>query len=357
MHQGRKLLRRERYKGMTQDALAQLQADGAPIKDLRITGQGIGEDGLPTFDVEVDMVQTTGRPVIESIAPEHVKVSPTSKSADLEQAPQFFTVAYKTEAEALMCGYSQEQIERMEWGQARWDDDGNRQTQIGGEDQAKIITAYVKVDRDGDGVVELRKTIFSGDALLADEIIDEINVAAWTPNIQPHEFFGRCPADDAIQSQELNSTLWRQGLDSLYHATSPMWRVDKNGSRVNIEDFYAPEIGRPVQADAGSAEPILLPYVGQHVFPMLEYSTADTENLTGFTRYNQGLDAKSLNKTLGGMQMITNMSQQRVRMMARNLGCADWRNWSARTAKRRCRCASAASTCKSIRASGRKSST
>jgi hypothetical protein len=317
-----KLLKRERYKSLNQDAINQLQADGAPIKDLRITGQGVGDDGLPTFDVEVDLVKESGRLVVESIAPEHVKISPTSKSADLEQAPQFFTVSYKTEAECLMCGYSQEQIEKMEWGSGKWSESDGvyRDANIGGEDQARIITAYVKVDRDGDGVVELRKTIFSGDALLADEVIDEVNVAAWTPNIQPHEFFGRCPADDAIQSQELNSTLWRQGLDSLYHSTTPMWRVDKNDSRVNIEDFYAPEIGRPVRADQGAAEPIVMPYVGQHVFPMLEYSTADTENLTGFTRYNQGLDAKSLNKTLGGMQMITNMSQQRVRMMARNFG-------------------------------------
>lgn len=318
--ESQKLLKRERYKGLSQDAMNQLTADGAQIRDLRITGQGMGEDGLPTFDVECDMVKEQGRPVIESIAPEHVKVCPTSKSADLAEVPQFFTVAYKTEAECLICGYTQEQIERMEWGASGWDDDGGRRDDIGGENQAKIITAYVKVDRDGDGIVELRKTIFSGDALLADEIIDEINVASWTPNIQPHEFFGRCPADDAIQSQELNSTLWRQALDSLYHSTNPMWRVDKNESRVNIEDFYDIAIGKPVRADAGSAEAIVMPYVGQHVFPMLEYSTADTENLTGFTRYNQGLDAKSLNKTLGGMQMITNMSQQRVRMMARNLG-------------------------------------
>jgi hypothetical protein len=106
----------------------------------------------------------------------------------------------------------------------------------------------------------------------------------------------------------------------LYHATNPMWRVDKNSNRVNIEDFYNPQIGRPVQADAGSAEAIVLPYVGQHVFGMLEYSTADAENLTGWTRYSQGTDAQSLNKTLGGMRMITNMSQQRIKMMARNFG-------------------------------------
>jgi len=43
-----------------------------------------------------------------------------------------------------------------------------------------------------------------------------------------------------------------------------------------------------------------------------EYLSYKFENQTGFTRYSQGLSAKSLNKTATGISIISNMSQQRV---------------------------------------------
>jgi hypothetical protein len=314
-----KRLTRERYRNLDQGAIAMLQSNEA-VRDLRIMQQTMGEEG-PLFDVEVDVIRDQGRIVIESVPPEHVHVSSAAKSADVQKAPGIFVHHWKTEAECMRCGYTHEQIEAMDFsGASDYESNRNKDQSAGRSNQARIITAYTLVDRDGDGIVELHKSVYSPGVLLSDEIVDEINIAGWTPNIQPHEFIGRCPADDAVQVQKINSTLWRQGLDSLYHSTNPMWRVDKNATRVNIEDFYSPQLGQPVRADQGAAEPIALPYVGQHVFPMLEYSQADAENLTGWTRYAQGTDAESLNKTATGVRMITNMSQQRIRMMARNYG-------------------------------------
>lgn len=317
-------LTRERYTRLTDDALMMLTADAPGLRIVeQTTTVEPGEAGPVRYhDVVADVVSATGRIVVESVPPEQVFVSPQAKTANLQQAPSVFVTAFKTREQAMMCGYSAEQIEALEFGTQNWDDqiDRERDYQAGSEEVARIVTAYVECDRDGDGVVELRKSVFSGDVILSDEVTDEINVSSWTPNIQPHEFYGRCPAEDAMQGQELNTTLWRQTLDNLYHANNPQWLLDSTDSRVNIEDFHSPEIGRPLHAPPGSAQAVSLPFVAQHTFPMLEYSTSDMENLTGFTRYSQGLDAQSLNKTLGGLRMITNMSQQRVRMMARNFG-------------------------------------
>jgi hypothetical protein len=317
-----KRLTREVYRNQTQDGLALIQSDNPNIKAVKVLAETPQQDGSIAYDVQIDIVKDQGRIVVESIAPEHVKISPLAKSADLQKAPAVFVISYKSEADCLQCGYEPEVVDGMDFSGGDWRDSLNRNADraVRNEGQARIITAFVTVDRDNDDIVELHRTVFSGDTILSDDIIDEVNISGWTPNIQPHEYFGRCPADDAIQSQRLNSTLWRQGLDSLYHATNPQWRIDSSDTRVNIEDFYNPEIGRPLRAPPGSAEAVALPYVGQHVFPMLEYSTADTENLTGFTRYSQGLDASSLNKTATGVRMITNMSQQRIKMMARNYG-------------------------------------
>lgn len=314
-------LTKETYRQQTEDSIAlllsDLKASGCVVKDVQAEPSPDG-----TMTVTLSLVREQGRIVVESIPPEHLKVSPLARSADVQKAPALFLDHYKTAHELLKCGYGEDAIERLEFGQRGWRDqaDRNADRATSSDEQARITTAWVECDRDGDGIVELHKTVFSGDVLLEDEIIDEINVATWTPNIQPHEYFGRCPADDAIQSQRINTTLWRQGLDSLYHSTNPQWRLDPNDDRVNIEDFYNPEIGKPLRAPPGSAEPVALPFVGQHVFPMLEYSKAETENLTGFTRYSQGMDAKSLNDTATGIKIVTNMSQQRVRMMARNYG-------------------------------------
>ena len=41
------------------------------------------------------------------------------------------------------------------------------------------------------------------------------------------------------------------------------------------------------------------------------------ENKTGVSRYNQGLDASSLNKTATGISQIMSASQQRIELLAR----------------------------------------
>jgi hypothetical protein len=49
----------------------------------------------------------------------------------------------------------------------------------------------------------------------------------------------------------------------------------------------------------------------------VEYMDGVRENRTGVTRYNQGMDANSLNKTATGINLITNAAQQRIELIAR----------------------------------------
>jgi len=54
-----------------------------------------------------------------------------------------------------------------------------------------------------------------------------------------------------------------------------------------------------------------IPFVAKESFPMLEYIDHQKETRTGQTRYSQGTDADSLNKTARGIQMIQQAGQQR----------------------------------------------
>jgi hypothetical protein len=61
----------------------------------------------------------------------------------------------------------------------------------------------------------------------------------------------------------------------------------------------------------------LPPSVGTTTLPLLELFDSLKETRTGATRYNQGLDAETLNKTAAGMGMIMNASQKKTLLIAR----------------------------------------
>ena len=57
--------------------------------------------------------------------------------------------------------------------------------------------------------------------------------------------------------------------------------------------------------------------ISQQAFPLLEYLDTVRESRTGITRYSQGLDAKSLNKTATGVNTLMSQSQMRMELVAR----------------------------------------
>jgi hypothetical protein len=64
--------------------------------------------------------------------------------------------------------------------------------------------------------------------------------------------------------------------------------------------------------------PIPHPGLNPQNFQFFEYLKGQLEEWTPITRYNQGLDASSLNKTATGVSMIMNASQQRQEEIIRN---------------------------------------
>ena len=60
-----------------------------------------------------------------------------------------------------------------------------------------------------------------------------------------------------------------------------------------------------------------MPNVTGAVLSALEHLATVRENRTGVSRYNQGLDAESLNKTLGGLDRIMSAASQRQDLIAR----------------------------------------
>ncbi|HEX4569950.1 MAG TPA: hypothetical protein VH184_05970 [Dongiaceae bacterium] len=157
--------------------------------------------------------------------------------------------------------------------------------------------------------------------LLDNEEIDSLPFRAWTPIPQPHKFFGLSLADLTMDLQLAQSTVVRQLLDNMYRVNNGRSAIS---GKVNIEDMLTVRPGGlvrmtdPNALPEGHIMPLVTPPLGNMAYPLLEFLDGKQESRTGITRYNQGLDANTLNKTATGINTITGYAQQRQELIARN---------------------------------------
>ena len=182
-----------------------------------------------------------------------------------------------------------------------------------------VTESYIRHDWDGDGITELRYVLSVGtdaQTILENKQVDDHPFFGLTPVIVPHKVIGLSMADLVMQFQLLRSTLTRQFLDNLYFTTNGRWGVIEG--KVNLDDVLNNIPGGVVRMEeAGAVFPLAPPPIGQAVLPMMEFLAGERENASGVTRYNQGTDANSLNKTAHGISQIMSASQSRIELIAR----------------------------------------
>lgn len=181
--------------------------------------------------------------------------------------------------------------------------------------------SYVLIDYDGDGIAELRKICRVGREILANEETEEIPFCAWTPYQQPFKFYGKCPADETVEIQEIKTTVLRQTMNNIYTINNNRVYV-KTG--VNLDDLLDNQIAGVVRIEGdGPARDHVMPAevtpIGAITMPMIEYFDGAKENRTGFSRYNQGSSDLNNQKTLGEVQIVSEQSGQRADLMTRSL--------------------------------------
>ncbi|MGB0593409.1 MAG: portal protein, partial [Flavobacteriales bacterium] len=168
---------------------------------------------------------------------------------------------------------------------------------------------------------ELRKVIVAGSS--ANEILenmpcDNIPFCSLTPIPMPHRFYGRSVSELVEDVQLIKSTVMRQLLDNMYLTNNN--RVAIMDGQVNLDDLLTSRPGGVVRTKQPPSQvmfPMQNQTISQQAFPLLEYLDTIRETRTGITRYNQGLDADSLNKTATGVNAIMTQSQMRMELIAR----------------------------------------
>ena len=289
-------------------------------------------DGL-LYDITIKHTDTKGRCRIVCIPPEEFLIS--RRSTSLDDAAFTCHKVKKTVTELLEMGYSKKVVEGLpshdeqNYNEERvaryahdeeWPDqnDGMRDPSMR---EIWLYECYLKVDYDGDGMAEMRAVTTAGPGytILENELVDDHPFVDMTPIRMPFKHFGRSLADLTMDTQLIRSTIVRQLLTNMYGVNSNRYVVNE---RVNLDDMLTNRPGGLVRVEGGldpsqAVMPLTTQSLGSFAFPVLEYMDGVRESRTGITRYNQGLDADSLNKTATGINQIMGQAQQRMLLIAR----------------------------------------
>jgi len=301
------------------------------------------EDGQ-TYTIEVRHKPKMGRVVIENVPPEEVAFSRRARSAKdsdylrrkrevyvSEIAAQYPDKKAELQSpdKAWNNGAEDVEVTTDERRTARFRDGATDDGKPGEHDRRRkgwLIEEDVRIDYDGDGIVELRHVKRLGDVILENEAVDRTELVFWSPIRIPHRLAGRSIADTMIDFQRIRTVLTRRALDSLAQSLTSQKAV--NTQAVGADDIDAlldNDIGHVVRVkgDVRTAiMPIDTPDVSGQALTWLEYTDQKQEQASGATRHNQGIDPKGLTKTASGMDMLQSAGMTRVESYARWLGLA-----------------------------------
>lgn len=287
--------------------------------------------------IRVKTVETKGKVCISAIPSDELRVSRSHNSILLTDCPYVAHVCKRTKSQIQEMGFkvSDEDMKAAENEEITTDRElrdilADDFLGSSGQDEESLDPAqvegwlheeYVLLDFDGDGIAERRCIMRLGKKVLSNDECSHVRIAAWTPYILTHRFEGMSLAELVSDFQRIQTEIWRQNLDNLQLANNneTVVTTDSAGNPLaNIDDLLNRRPGGIIREKSpGAVRPYNERWTGMDSAGLVEMMHAAKENRTGYTRYSQGLDADSLNKTAHGIQQIMNASQKRMKLMAR----------------------------------------
>jgi len=182
---------------------------------------------------------------------------------------------------------------------------------------------FIRVDKDGDGIAELREIHTVGDNhhIIYDEVVEYPNFAVWCPDPEPHTLVGDTPADLVKDIQTIKTNMLRGSLDSLAQSIWP--RTVFNQTITNSDDVLNDEIGAPIRTTGSPQDAVMSithQFVGQPVFGMFQVMEQLRQSRTGISDASKGVDPRALQSTnITGIDAIVQGAQERIELCARIL--------------------------------------
>ncbi|MCH7803095.1 MAG: hypothetical protein IH937_03345 [Acidobacteria bacterium] len=321
----------ERYTGMSQEQILKLKLEPeTEILDTERDEAGPDAELQPeTFTVKVKRTTKTGIARLTPIPPEQTRIA--KNAADFVKPRFIGQKTPKTRSELILMGFNKKKVNGLpahdqktspvetarNYDLNRSQDDNP--TVVKANDVIMLGEYYMYIDVDEDGVSELWQIFYAGTEVLDKTRVDEHPYAVCVPIPMPHRAIGTCPAEQVADIQLIKSTLVRHTLNNAYLINYARTLVNE---RVDLDDILAPPTpGQTIRIKgdepiAGSVEPMVVQPQIPDLLQAVEYVDTMRENRTGITRFNQGLDADTLNQTATGFKGLMGASQQREQLIA-----------------------------------------
>ena len=184
----------------------------------------------------------------------------------------------------------------------------------------ELYECYVKLDINGDGLLEDALISVVGDELIrvTENPYGRVPIFTLSPVRDPFKVLANLSLSEIVgEIQTIKTALMRQMLINMILTNNFRWFVNEDG--VDIKDFQ--ENRQYIRVRGRDPRTIVLPFPQNTIAPwsMDLYETLEgaLEQSTGRTRYNQGTDASSLNKTATGISLLQQASEQRIDYIVR----------------------------------------
>jgi len=343
----------EEFEEISQAKLDEILSDDSMeiVGKLEYENKVIGEaDGLGP---EVDLVYTNvrvrkkidnSRVKLELIPPENFRIS--RDATKLDDAAYIGVQTEMTRSE-IRKYYPEQAADINSWddlddddswlGTMKYAEDVAARKEVTGQDyyqgsnsyetipteanrEVTVTESWIRVDRDGDGIAELKRFITIGTHILFEEDIDFINLASIVPIDIPHEFYGLSMADFARSSTLASTAILRGFVENTYLTNYSPKLADPN-----VVDFSALQNMKPKQLiptngnPAGAVASLPPETISTGTVPLLQHMQTIKEQATGMSKAAQGL-----NDTLyvsgnseAKMSAVQSAAQKRIQHIAR----------------------------------------
>lgn len=296
--------------------------------------------GVELFTIKVKHTPKCGRLCIEPVAPEEFAISRRAKSIEASSYHRRKTEEYLSELALAFpkkrheldpenySGPQDDQIDDLDTDprrQARFEDENydihSDHSKHERRRKVDLLTEYVRVDYDGDGVVELRQIKRVGNTILENIEVDESEFVVWSPIRVAHRMVGRSLADTLYDLQKIRTVLTRKLLDGLSQSLAPRAIADVNKlGEEGIDALLDQDIGDVIPAKGNPREAVhelTTPDVSSSAYQALEYMDQRSEEASGVTRHAQGLKAEAITDTDRGIARLQAAANARIELVAR----------------------------------------
>lgn len=293
------------------------------------------KDAPDLYEIQFDRVKVTANyPVVQYVPPTELRFTPEACSLQqckfvahrkivkgdyLKRKEQDGT--YQNVDEALKAAGDTHFTDADKYINPQLDEGGMRPTDNDAASKdVELYECYIDVDYNNDGIYEHLIVHCVGDVLLSVQT-NEFDIApffAIDGVREKQRIFAEIALAEQVEGlQDLKTALIRQIVINVAKNNDQQKFIDVTAigdiDALLNGDEYVPIKGDPTRAVSNPPPANLSPLT----MDLVNYAETELENRTGSTKYNQGLDANSLNSTATGITAILGQADKRIRLIAR----------------------------------------